>query len=560
MSGKLLIAAGLEIEYQLLSQAKRVTPGVDPFNGFFSQVRPDLLIFTVALVAGLHTLCQPLGRDQGICSYIATDILRGGMPFKDAWDIRPPGIYYIDALAIWLFGKTGFALRLLDWLMLSLTAVAIGRLGTFFIDRRSGTWAGILFAVAYFLGNDFWAQANGDTYVVLPMVLTLLCLAPQRRGPRPVWDFAAGMLIAWIVLMRYSHGLIMLPALAMIFGEDFKLRPYGWPRRIGRTIALGAGFVISLGGYLLYLRLNGALHDFLYTVFVFAPQYVAVSSGGKVGFMVGLFFWKHLILIIALSFIIVPALLTAKEIAREPRRYEMVVLLAWIITTEIGIVLMGKYFNYHWFPLYVPLCILAGRTYAGAFGRLRKRDGAGWKKAVILACLVVFMLSVGKRSVFRLYQSAAMVKGRLTHEQYLQSFDRIFEAATFSASGNYAGAAYLRTNTEPDDTVLMWGFDPLILFLADRKSPTRFITNFSIIATYCPPTWYQELLADVREKTPRYIVVGTNDFNKYITGQTEDSLALLPRFPELNTFLRKKYRYETTIGNNQYYRLMTDTD
>ena len=77
MSGKLLIAAGLEIEYQLLSQAKRVTPGVDPFNGFFSQVRPDLLIFTVALVAGLHTLCQPLGRDQGICSYIATDILRG---------------------------------------------------------------------------------------------------------------------------------------------------------------------------------------------------------------------------------------------------------------------------------------------------------------------------------------------------------------------------------------------------------------------------------------------------------------------------------------------------
>ncbi|HPM75814.1 MAG TPA: glycosyltransferase family 39 protein [bacterium] len=545
----------------MLSQAKGITLGVDPGSGLWSKVRPDLLIFGIALAAGLHTLCQPLGRDQGICSYIATDILQGGMPYKDAWDIRPPGIYYVDALAIWLFGKTGFALRLLDWLMLSLTAVAIGRLGTFFIDRRSGTWAGILFAVAYFLGNDFWAQANGDTYVVLPMVLTMLCLAPQRRGPQSVWDFAAGLLIAWIVLMRYSHGLIMLPALAMIFGERFAQRPYGWLRRSGRAASLGAGFVISLGGYLLYLHLHGALHDFLYTVFVFAPQYVAVTSGGKVGFMIGLFFWKHFILLVVLSFIIVPALLTVKEVAHEPRRYETVVLLLWIITMEIGIVMMGKYFNYHWFPLYAPLCILAGRTYADTFGKRRKdRSGAGWKKAVIVACLAVFILFVGKSAVFRLYQTVAMVEGRLTRAQYLRSFDRVFEAATFSASGNYAGAAYLRAHTTADDTVLMWGFDPLILFLADRKSPTRFITNFSIIATYCPPTWYRELLNDVRQKTPRYIVVGTNDFNKYITGQTQDSLALLPTFPELNTILHNNYQYETTIGNNRYYRLTAGTD
>ena len=40
-------------------------------------------------------------RDYGIFAYIGQQIVLGRLPYRDAWDHKPPAIFYTDALGLW---------------------------------------------------------------------------------------------------------------------------------------------------------------------------------------------------------------------------------------------------------------------------------------------------------------------------------------------------------------------------------------------------------------------------------------------------------------------------
>src|SRR5262245_45295118 len=68
------------------------------------------------------------GRDQGIYSMVADSMLRGGMPYRDAWDFKPPGIFLVFALSRLLFGPSQIWIRVLEVLGLLAMCFAIVRL------------------------------------------------------------------------------------------------------------------------------------------------------------------------------------------------------------------------------------------------------------------------------------------------------------------------------------------------------------------------------------------------------------------------------------------------
>src|SRR5438552_3773650 len=51
------------------------------------------LALALAATALLPELWFPLARDQGVFACVAGRILRGALPYRDAWDIKPPPIY-----------------------------------------------------------------------------------------------------------------------------------------------------------------------------------------------------------------------------------------------------------------------------------------------------------------------------------------------------------------------------------------------------------------------------------------------------------------------------------
>ena len=62
-----------------------------------------LLIAGVLVLLRVPSLVQPMGADQGLYAYIGERILAGDLPYRDAWDQKPPTIHYTYAAmrAIW---------------------------------------------------------------------------------------------------------------------------------------------------------------------------------------------------------------------------------------------------------------------------------------------------------------------------------------------------------------------------------------------------------------------------------------------------------------------------
>jgi len=57
-----------------------------------------LALAGVLLLVRLPSLAQPMGADQGLYAYVGERILVGDVPYRDAWDQKPPAIHFTYAL------------------------------------------------------------------------------------------------------------------------------------------------------------------------------------------------------------------------------------------------------------------------------------------------------------------------------------------------------------------------------------------------------------------------------------------------------------------------------
>ena len=56
-------------------------------------------LLALAIVWAFASLSFPFGWDQGIFAWVGSTIVDGGLPYRDAWDIKGPLTYYVYAAA-----------------------------------------------------------------------------------------------------------------------------------------------------------------------------------------------------------------------------------------------------------------------------------------------------------------------------------------------------------------------------------------------------------------------------------------------------------------------------
>ena len=89
----------------------------------------------------------PLERDEGEYSYISNVIADGGVPYRDAFDQKPPAVFYLYYLVFLLFGKKIVALRLFTAFYNLISIYFIYRIGKFVKDKNLGLLAALIFAM-----------------------------------------------------------------------------------------------------------------------------------------------------------------------------------------------------------------------------------------------------------------------------------------------------------------------------------------------------------------------------------------------------------------------------
>ena len=508
-----------------------------------------ILLFIAAALIVAPMLTYPFGRDQGVFACGADVLRRGGALYRDFWDLKPPGIYYLYQLSFAAFGRSMLAPRLLDLLFSLATAAGLTLIGRRLASPSAGTAAALLFLCRYALGFDYWHSAQGDGFASLPLTAAgLTMLAAERR--RSWWLAAScGALIGLAIIIKFTLGIfLLLPliALAVSRGEELATR-------LARTAAYLCGTLVVVAAVAFPIWRADALKDMLEIVFTWNSHYAAIRASGLAVIIAQTwrFWWGHSHVILALIGAL--ALTGLADLARRreagPFRWLPP---AWLGLMLVQVYVQGKYFEYHWLPALPPLGLLAGSGLVALWRILRERaESVSTARWLAAAGLIVMLaaLAAGYRTQFSL--EIGFATGRIPAAVFADDFK---DRQDFSLSADLQVAAFLKQHTASGAPVFIWGFEPIIYFLADRPPASRFVSQQPLVTPWSPPGWRDELLSDLMRTRPQHLLVVHNDVMPWVTSRPYESADELTYFPGLAGLLRRHYRPDVSIEDFDIWR------
>jgi multisubunit Na+/H+ antiporter MnhG subunit len=519
----------------------------------------------VGLVAGcaatmgfllVQILTYGYGRDQGIYAVVARAVLDGQMPYRDAWDFKPPGVFLVYALARALFGGDQIGIRVLEAIGLAATSLGLVRLADAYWRRPAAGWIGAASFVLIHAQLDFWHTAQPESFGGMLTVFALW-LAAQPRGSRTrlAW-LGAGALFGAAGLLKppLAGGGVVL-ALALAWAE----RERGVRAAAAPMAIVAAGGALPFVACLAWFWARGALSDLHETLFVFTPHYTALGwEGASLPSML----WRatrEWLIRYSMVTLVGMFLVGAFGVEREERRG--VALLAGVTGVHLlGVALQGKFFPYHYGATWPVTALLAALGLHKLWERAAAHGaGAALGYAVGLAAVVLSQAATkdvpddySDRCADRSAIALRAVTGRLDDADRAR-LDELASVADVNAAANRAVAEVLRERVPAGRPVLVWGFEPVIYDLADRPSATRYLYNVPQRVAWAAPAMRARLMDDLRARPPAAIVVERRDVFPMVTGNVIDSADTIAEFGELRSLLEDGYEPLARVEDLEIY-------
>jgi hypothetical protein len=540
------------------SESVRPTADVVPR---FAVRDPDqwlaIVCWFVVGCSSLSILLYSFGRDQGIYAVVADTILKGGMPYRDAWDFKPPGIFLFYSLAQGLFGKSMLSIRLLEVIGLIATVFGLQRLGQVFFDRpKAGLVAGAVAALLH-AELEFWHTAQPETFggflTVAALVLVTLDTSPRRRWLVPL---GVGALFGLCALLKPPLGGGILVCGAYVLTRE-QTRAAKLPQLVRVSALMAAGFAAPLALVLGWIAARGAWPAFWWTFHDFVPGYTKLNwadadAPGMLYYALEEAFFKFS----ALSAFGVIAAITMTPL--HSREREGIFLVLGIIAIHLtGITMQGKFFPYHYAATLLLISFISG---LGLYKLFRRCLLAGAGSMLALASFVVVAISMrvaardlpqdfwartGMRLSFLLRQEPFHSRAELDRE--------LSYVADYNLDADRQVALDIRSRTNPEDPIFIWGFEPSTYYLAERPIASRWLYSVPQRTPWQRAFSRRELLSDLSANRPKVIVVERRDVFPSVTGSPLDSRDELPNFPELKALIDTQYRKVREIEDFEIY-------
>lgn len=556
-----------------MSEGARVPSGVGELGGRVALERAARRLLRVASWLGVAFFSLQLvtfghGRDQGIYSVVARTLLEGGMPYRDAWDFKPPGIFFVYALARALFGGAQWGIRVVEVAGLLATVLVMVRLSQrMWGDRLPGEVAGACAALCH-VQLDFWHTAQPESFGGM---LTVGALAAAERAGvlhRPGddhpnesrWLAVAGVLFGLSGLLKpplAGGGAVLALVLAAARAREQPREVRAWlVPSVRRGVAILVGGALPFAATLAFFAAKGALGDLREVLFVFTPYYTKL--GWQDATVTGMVYWAFsewfssyasvtpvgLLLLASTG----PRLLPggparAVDAPRGTKSALFVVLLLGVISIHlVGVAMQGKFFPYHYGATWPLTAMLVGLGVVNGLRWSAERGPLALALYAALVCVTPNLRSSTKdvadsfwvRSGMRLAMLAGKKPRPLTDDQ-------LASVADVSAGANRAVAEFVRAHTPVDRPLFVWGFEPVIYDLAERPLASRFVYDVPQRVSWAKGPMRQTLMADLARRPPAAIVVEHRDVFPMVTGDAIDSADTLEDFVELRTLLETRY-------------------
>jgi len=530
----------------------------------FQAVFLVLLLATVLVVLiQVMPSYNPLaGRDSGVFLYIGKQVLQGQVPYRDVWDHKPPMVFYIDALGLFLGNGNrwgSFAVEALS--LFTAFVLAFYFLRSLFGDHVAAlaTFSGVLFS--------FWSPGNLSEEYYLPYAFLafLIWLIIQKQGKNASW---------WIVFLWGLTGGIAFQlkqtlvgiwlAFAVFYGLKMLVEKDGRYIKILLWMALGA--ITPELIFIVYFAANHALEQYWSAAFIFNFIYSnnvhstfsanilstlqRITTTGAVILPLGFFFWLLLwprlfqtlgrtlaghfdqrwpgwilagagiLGLLSVAFLIskspqLETLFTLNKILIFI--FSLVGILigvlwlqgtlaSWFSKDDSHISLMGNQpLNELWIILFLDWAIetvlisVSGRSYGHYLEAILPVS------VILLAEFLNYLRNSmrGSAQGWFFWPLACA----LCLPIYYTGVSQIITTLTTQPDNRSSLATYLEQNTTQQDTVLVWGDNVDYVFLAGRNSPEKFIYQYPLYySQYVTDEMVEGFLNNLKSAPPKFVV------------------------------------------------------
>jgi hypothetical protein len=508
------------------------------------------MVMAVSAVLLSPTLTYRMGLDQGVFAYLGAEVLEGRWPYIDTWDHAFPGLMYLQAMEILLLGKSIAMFRLFD-LVYQLTNVYLIYRITRALSGRAASYVAASTYVLIYQGYGWWNTAQREGFGLLFVLLGFwLYLTADRR--RPVGT-AVGIGIGLGLAVTIKPTLLALSALYLPLLARLNRRT------VPLALAAAAALLLPALGFVVFYWLQGELVALYEACISFQTEvYVARLRGDDPLWL----FWLSKLRrlganAIGISVAFVPFLFWGQRL-RERR-----MLYLGYLGSVYAIFAQGTFAGYHYLPGLGLGAVLIGTMFSQVVGFVfgnrelsvgSFRIGAPLLLAhgLVLAALPLYLHWQPFRDLVTL------------HFLERPRPDECRNRTVFSFAESWDLAEYLKSHTDPEETIQVWGHESLVYYLAERDAAGRFQTSNPFVTrgpdgeiTPMQQRWRREFMRNVVDREPRYVVVVREDNWWWAPGQ-QTSEQLLDDFPEWKAFIEDHYALERNIGRYLVYRRLVE--
>jgi hypothetical protein len=377
----------------------------------------------------------------------------------------------------------------------------------------------------------------------------------RSRSERLVW--LAGLF--WGGAFLYKYTALFYPVCALAFlGLITVAADRGISRRgtrgLGRVlIMLGCGFGTSLLPVIVYFAAHGALGDLVSASVFYNLKYTGVVSAGNggLGFALG----QAAKWILRNPFLWLGGMAGAVTVAiRSRKERTSAIWLFWLAAAWAAIAANRRYFHYHFIQIVPPLAVLSAYVLDWGITSIGRRKLRALTVPALAACFLLMAPDVRKVQQ-NLKPDLKVLLKKTTQPEYWARF----VTGDFSFLGDLYLAEYLKERTGPEDRIFIFGFEPLVYFLAAREPASRYIFNDPVTAPYVDhearTRALEEIVTDLGDTQPVYIVVVEGDANPV---DPTDSYGFFRNTALLGNLVDEGYLLERQARKFHIYRRSPD--
>lgn len=434
----------------------------------------------------------PLERDEGAYLYMGRELLAGGVPYVDFFEMKPPGLYYSYAL---LYAISNGSLAWMHvWMALCVA------LGTLFLYRLALSWLGdgpALVTVVCYSALSMSLHASGFTLQAEHIVVTsalagLYVLDRSLRVGKPWLLVAAGMLLCWSVAVKQSALFIMIfTMLYLVFAYPEKRAA----RSAGRDLALFvAGASVPCIVFLVVMYLQGSLEQFWFWVVEVSGTYV-----GKVAWADGYDLCQRTLEVLVREVKVAWVLCGVGFIllwVAVLSTWIRIAIAAFVIASALAVVPGLRFYGHYFLLLFPAISLCAGYCMTLLRNGMKRTGSMGY--GFLIGPLVAAALFV---------TTVVQQRDSYISPDQTKVLRRVYGTNPFPEARMLADHLLHQENITQDDGLFVMGSEPQIYVYTGIKAPTRWIIPSFLMHTHpAVDSLRAELLNDLITRPPKYVV------------------------------------------------------